>query len=274
MINIQKVFQVGGGTSSIKWLINQSNGLIEETCNIEDANIIVFTGGGDISPDRYGQRSGKYTRPDFKRDESEFRVAHRYMETSNVLKIGICRGAQLLAVTMGFKLIQNVNNHYTSHKIYLSEIDKFMTVNSLHHQMINVSQYSSHRQNIILGHSVQNISTEYLDGNNEEINLPNDFIEPELIYFPDNFSLCIQCHPEMMNDDDPFLKYLYNYIMGECLAVKGLLTSNRKVSYYLKDGFQNVRYGKYSDINTYLNENIYKDEYFDSRGVEFPVLAM
>jgi hypothetical protein len=39
-------------------------------------------------------------------------------------------------------------------------------------------------------------SKTYLNGDNEEIELSKDFLEPEIVYYKNTNSLCIQGHPE------------------------------------------------------------------------------
>lgn len=48
----------------------------------------------------------------------------------------------------------------------------------------------------LLAYSEYFQSKTYLNGNNEEIELPKDFLEPEIVYYKNTNALCIQGHPE------------------------------------------------------------------------------
>lgn len=52
-------------------------------------DLLVFTGGEDVSPDYYNEIKGKYTSTNVKRDALESDMFHLF---KNVPKLGICRG--------------------------------------------------------------------------------------------------------------------------------------------------------------------------------------
>jgi putative glutamine amidotransferase len=68
---------------------------------------IVFTGGADVDPDRYGAPAhpATYVRPD--RDAAEMLLLGAAIET-DLPVLGICRGAQLMAVAAGGRLHQHL----------------------------------------------------------------------------------------------------------------------------------------------------------------------
>ena len=110
----------------------------------------------------------------------------------------------MLCVLNGGKLIQHVEGHNGSHTMTYNENFKnplsrnnlrVMTVPSDHHQMMY--PYEMNKNNYsIMGWSSKYKSDTYLNGKNKEINLPNKFFEPEIVYFEQSNSLCIQYHPE------------------------------------------------------------------------------
>jgi len=115
--------------------------------DIEDADLIIFTGGEDINPERYGD-ANKYSIYNSARDELEFGVAnfiHRYFSTKKIL--GVCRGLQLICASYGLHLIQDLYleekiSHPWQHPLDF-HTDHWITkhlmgenVNSMHHQGI------------------------------------------------------------------------------------------------------------------------------------------
>ena len=69
---------------------------------------ILFTGGGDIDPARYGEaRHPKTGTPDAARDDFELALA-RLALADDVPTLGVCRGVQLINVAAGGSLIQDI----------------------------------------------------------------------------------------------------------------------------------------------------------------------
>src|ERR1700744_3795301 len=107
-----------------------------ETKIIEQADIVIFGGGADITPERYGEQPGKrtYCSPAKEKQEVEdFKIAQSLGKKC----LGICRGLQLLCTLAGGKLIQHISNHGgCEHTIDTFDGNR-VKVNSLHHQMVN-----------------------------------------------------------------------------------------------------------------------------------------
>lgn len=82
---------------------------------------VMFVGGGDIRPFRYGAEDAGIGRGiSDARDWSELLLAHGAIK-DGVPLLGICRGAQVIAVALGGGLKQSVPAHESGeHKIYLS----------------------------------------------------------------------------------------------------------------------------------------------------------
>lgn len=113
-----------------------------------EGDLLVFTGGEDVMPARYGEPNPEYGWFNPERDEWEFSVIQAFLEGKiNVKKVlGICRGHQLINVALGGSLFYDIEDTFkVSHehihplrwlkKSPLQEI--FNTVNSLHHQGLN-----------------------------------------------------------------------------------------------------------------------------------------
>ena len=196
----KKIYVIGGANHYANWIKNAT--LVNDA---QQADIIMFTGGADVNPRIYGQNIGKYTNINVTRDKLE---ESYYRIFGNKFKIGVCRGSQFLNVMNGGSLIQHVNGHAINQKHVIETNDnKTFNVTSTHHQMCIPSQ----RRGFELIAWANKLSTCYLDGDNREIKLPDNYKEFEIGYYQDSKSLLIQSHPEMMNDQD-FFNYLNNLI--------------------------------------------------------------
>lgn len=174
----------------------------DNNIRIGEIDLVLFTGGADVNPSLYGEAKGKFTNINSKRDQLENSMFYTFID---VPKIGICRGAQYLTVLSGGRLIQHVDNHSTTHNISILRDsipniysnNKIITrkMTSTHHQMMYPFDMKK-RDYDILGWSEFNLSDTYLNGENEEIDLPQNFLESEIIKYNNTNSLCIQGHPE------------------------------------------------------------------------------
>ena len=100
-----RAIEGAGGTPIILPYVTDAE-VIEHYAGLCDG--ILFTGGVDVEPSRYGEE----TKPDCGeiqkyRDELEFAVIERVLDTKKPL-IAICRGAQLLNVALGGTLYQDI----------------------------------------------------------------------------------------------------------------------------------------------------------------------
>lgn len=191
---------------------------------VKDYDIILFTGGEDVDPSFYGETPHYLTYSNISRDNEEIKIFDE-ARSNNKFLIGICRGAQFLTVCNGGRLIQHVNNHTSSHEIETMD-GNFFKVTSTHHQMmypfkINFSE---------LAWTPQKLSNLYFKNTYHLFDKGEVPYEPEIIYFSQTRSLCIQPHPEMMNKDDKFVIWLNNNII-KLLKDKNvkLTSSSRRV---------------------------------------------
>jgi putative glutamine amidotransferase len=75
---------------------------------VETLDALILTGGGDIDPGRYGgRRHATNYGIDLERDALEIELGRRVMD-SRLPTLGICRGAQVLNVARGGKLIEHI----------------------------------------------------------------------------------------------------------------------------------------------------------------------
>jgi putative glutamine amidotransferase len=81
---------------------------IDSAPSLSGLDGVLFTGGGDIDPARYGEaRHPKTGAPDASRDDFELALA-RLALGGDVPMLGVCRGLQLINVAAGGSLIQDI----------------------------------------------------------------------------------------------------------------------------------------------------------------------
>ena len=209
-----KAVEMAGGSPLIIPVVDQLES-ISPVLNILDG--IIFSGGTDIDPQCYGelmQFSSLGIEP--VRDAHEIRLVKKVLDEMDIPVMGICRGMQLLNVAYGGTLYQDLEqqrkkefNHcmemypkYNStHDVvlqdqsFLKSIFQKSTigVNSLHHQGIKT---------LGKGFAVTGTAS---DGLTEGIELSGD-----------RCVFGVQFHPEMMVDNDPELRKIFEAFVKKC----------------------------------------------------------
>lgn len=172
--------------------------------NIEQADVVLFTGGADISPSLYGDKQLSTTHVHESRDNLEEVVIRTAIKLKKGI-LGICRGAQLACAMAGGRLVQDVTKHTSGHEMVTADGEVLYT-SSLHHQMMLIGA-APHE---LLAWSPK-ISEHYFVGEDVRaktekpvvVNLVSvypDNKEPEVVFFPEIRALAIQGHPEMMQE--------------------------------------------------------------------------
>ena len=190
-----KVYVVGTYTSYASWL----NCVLVKS--MEEADLVLFTGGEDVDPALYKQPQGKFTHISRDRDMEEYAEAQQAMKLNKPIW-GTCRGIQLGCVLSGGMLVQHMN-HPHMHNLTMYDGTTIQT-NSLHHQLQHPG--ALHPSDYFVAAWAESLSNIYLNGNNLPVILPSVtrgakayFKEPELVYYRKTNWLGIQGHPEMMN---------------------------------------------------------------------------
>lgn len=159
-------------------------------------DVVVFTGGADVSPYIYGEEPEGARGCDPKRDEYEKEIFDYCVssESRYPSMVGICRGGQLLNVLNGGKMIQHLGR--TISGFVCDDEDRVLHVD--HHQgmLINVAE------------------GELLSFLHPNIELPVDETPDYAIYYPATKSLCFQPHPEWghKGTEDYFFELIDEYI--------------------------------------------------------------
>lgn len=217
--------QYNSNSSLVRW-INEGNAV---STSFEDAEVVVFRGGQDINPAKYGQKGNSHLwNISAIRDEQEFDMFDKCVANKKII-VGICRGCQLATIKNGGILIQHVGHHYQNHDV-IGTIDgeKYKT-NSIHHQMCFPYYLPKEKYNILayctkdMFYPESQRKIEYY-GENDLPFIPkgshqplskSNFAEPEMIWYPETLSLGIQGHPENLTTDSKYIKYINKFLLNE-----------------------------------------------------------
>lgn len=172
---------------------------------LAQCDVVLYTGGSDVSPLLYGEPEGKLTTPYPERDKFE-KWLHGHCVDKRKPILGICRGHQFIHVMNGGKLIQHVSGHVGGYHMIEDVHGNNMMMSSAHHQMVNIATVPTA---VVIAKAKGMLSTTYLNGWDKEIFAPNEMVvEPEIVYYPKTNSLGIQGHPEYSDN-----KFMHNYCM-------------------------------------------------------------
>lgn len=198
-------------------IVNHSDTVPDDFCEINEHTTVIFEGGTDISSAYYSQKPSAFSQqPDIRRDQHEFAMYHRALRRRASV-IGICRGAQLCCVANFGKLIQHVTGHRNSnHEIevlepYTGEVECFPAASD-HHQMMFPFNLPEHEFQLWGWPAQEPLSKRYFGEGNSDITLPRGFIEPEIVWFPRTRTIAIQPHPEWMDQDTAFPKWCRKFV--------------------------------------------------------------
>lgn len=163
--------------------------------SLEDANLVVFTGGSDVDPSLYGEENFASS-TNLARDLREKEIYKYSLELGKCM-VGICRGGQFLNVMNGGKMIQHVEAHATGQDHYLEDkvTGEHHSVTSTHHQMMIPNDEVAE---IVAIANLKGSKFFLIAGKVTEIEQPDD---TEVVYYDETASLCFQPHPEYGNED-------------------------------------------------------------------------
>lgn len=183
----------------------------EEDAEEDTPDVVVFTGGPDVSPELYGEKKLQCTYPSKAIENLYDEVWDKY---PNAVKVGICFGGQWLNVKNGGAMWQDVNNHALSSthlafnllKIKNSILSReTFDVTSTHHQMMIAGPDSEILA--IAKHPTdknKGLSTRFISANEREV--PK--FDTEVVYYEKTKSLCFQPHPEFQHAIDCKIYFL------------------------------------------------------------------
>jgi gamma-glutamyl-gamma-aminobutyrate hydrolase PuuD len=197
----------------------------ETTDILEDADLVQFVGGADVSPNLYGDKPHRTTHANKVRDDDEMKIYFRAVELG-IPMAGICRGGQFLNVMNGGRMFQDVTNHSISgtHKAWLKDAMLPIDVTSTHHQMMIVNKDVEHDVLMLAGVSNRKIEMNPMTESNSReiisITPIGSICEVEAVYYPENQCLCFQPHPEyhgshVKETREVYFKFINELIFNE-----------------------------------------------------------
>lgn len=188
------------------WNIFKDVKSITNVEELEKNQILVLWGGEDIGTKLYKEHPitpGEPYEPT-NRDVFELALINKAIKLQIPI-IGICRGAQLLCVHQGGKLIQHVPGHNQAHRLYLPNEDKLIPTNSWHHQVMQPTNDAE-----ILAISSQKTNSGYTK--NKQYIVFDTL--PEIVKWPKIKALGIQGHPEFFDAPQELINYTRNLILN------------------------------------------------------------
>lgn len=163
-----------------------------EEGEMDTADIVVFTGGSDVSPSVYNSPKHPTTSSHIQRDHHCMDLYAR-AQVRKAACIGICRGAQFLNVMNGGLLYQDVNKHGGTHSLIDHRTGNEYRVSSTHHQMMLPS--TSVPNEIVAIATHRGDRTYWCPEEETWIEEINEY-GYEVVWYPPTKSLCFQPHPE------------------------------------------------------------------------------
>lgn len=156
--------------------------------DLSKAELVVFTGGEDVSPGYYDAKPHAKTFSNAYRDAKEAGIFSAAKERG-IPMVGICRGGQFLNVMSGGAMYQHVDKHCGNHNITDLHTGETVLVSSTHHQMMKPSESA-----IIIATADLGGSREWFEGSIAKKDISKEDIE--VVFYPETQALCFQPHPE------------------------------------------------------------------------------
>ena len=178
----RRIYVVGGDFGYCNWM----GGKVVR--DMKDANLVVFTGGADLTPSLYGKKQHPTTGNNWNRDVAELEE-YKKAKQLGLAMIGICRGSQWLAAMNGGSLVQHQSHPYL-HSITTNDGRKFIT-SSTHHQRASLKEIE---KDVELLAWAEHLSP-YSYGESDQ-DILDEEKEAEIVYYASTNSLGIQGHPE------------------------------------------------------------------------------
>lgn len=205
-----KVFIANGMAFSYQTMFQERGH--EVVGRIEDADVVQFTGGEDVTPRWYGELAHPASMFNEARDKLEKLVYRKAIELGLPMA-GICRGGQFLNVLNGGRMYQDVDGHAGTHEAEVFDGRK-LQVSSTHHQMMRPDVDGQ-----VLVSARCSTRREYMFEETVASNLTYPFNDTEVVFYPATKCLCFQPHPEIMSKDSD-CQNLYFEFLETKLGVK------------------------------------------------------
>jgi hypothetical protein len=205
----------GGNQSYVKmftsagWeVVGEDNAVADDTLSDifkVEPDLVLFTGGADVSPELYKEEVHPRTGHFPKRDEVEGLI-YLGCYGADLKMAGICRGGQFLNVMNGGGMYQDIDNHTREHIALILETGRFIPVSSTHHQMMIPGDGS-----VVKALAHESTRKEWMEGG-DVITNTDEAMDVEVVLYPESGCLCFQPHPEMFSQGHPCTDYFFELI--------------------------------------------------------------
>lgn len=183
------VFVVGDDWEQRAFAPMFSRALCHRAKFLEDADLVVFTGGPDVDPQLYGERAHKTTRFNPGRDDDDIAAYMKCLDLG-IPMMGVCRGMQFLHVMNGGKLYQDIENHQGTHKLFDVHTKELIEkVSSVHHQSV-IPQTGMTLVATAIGAKCMRRAI------NPTVELSGLQLDVEALFYPETLCFGVQGHPE------------------------------------------------------------------------------
>lgn len=196
MGNLAKVYVQGAAFAGVTKATFREERKYDIVNNLNDSDIVVWTGGEDIFPGLYGEDPIPGTYFSKHRDESDVRAVNEAVKQRKFL-VGICRGAQLLnVIPNGGRLWQDVDGHESCiHKALDCISGQWIKINSVHHQALRVTDEAE-----IICWALESTQKQAQNDNwvkpQDVTSIPEQDKDIEAVWYPKTRSFLFQGHPE------------------------------------------------------------------------------
>ncbi len=154
--------------------------------------VLAALGGADVHPHTYGEPIRGAVDVKSQRDKTEIQLIQRYTAEGRGFLLGICRGAQISAVALGYKLNQDLSSLLESGEVHRDSVHQ-MRLHSTRHNLLRdaagtpwTKVNSLHHQSII-----------YRSGGPLEIAATGEDGVVEALEFKNGRGVLLQFHPEI-----------------------------------------------------------------------------
>lgn len=176
------------------------------------ADLVVFTGGADVTPSLYGDKAHEFTGNSPERDRSEMKVFEECVR-KGIPMVGICRGGQFLNVMSGGRMYQHVEKHTRSHSITDLQTGETVYVSSTHHQMMMPSPKA-----LLVATAALGGEREWFDGVIPRNDVSKEDIE--VVFYEHTKALCFQPHPEFDSVEYEGMRQYFKGLLSRFLEIK------------------------------------------------------
>ena len=181
--------------------------------NMDEADLVQFTGGEDVSAYLYGEKDHPQAYTNYRRDAAEEQLFKRCLVLNKPMA-GICRGGQFLNVMCGGGMFQHVDKHGIrgTHEAVDVATGRILQVTSTHHQMMRAGPDS-----VLLTYAGLSTFREHMH-KTAVVNKPRSEGDQdvEALFYPSRLTLCFQPHPEHGYEE---CREYYFELIARCLGL-------------------------------------------------------